>query len=102
MLHIAEATGQGEQDRIFNLSVARASHESGFDPVTSEPDDPYAPARRKGIHELSREELAESAALVAAYGSPEIDRTWDEWQRTLDAIADAFVDAEAKYWEDQL
>jgi hypothetical protein len=102
VLHIAEANGRGEQDRIFNLTVARASHQSGFDPVTSEPDNPYAPARRKNIHELSREELAEGSALVAAYGSPVIDHTWDEWQHSLDSIAQASVDAEAKYWEDQL
>lgn len=102
VLHIAEANGGGEQDRIFNLSVARSSHQSGFDPVTSEPDDPYAPARRKKVHELSREELAEGSALVAAYGSPEIDRTWNDWQQSLDTIAEAFVNAEAKYWEDQL
>lgn len=102
VLHVAEANGRGEQDRIFNLSVARATHQSGFDPVTSEPDDPYAPARRKKVHELSREELAEASALVAAYGSPEIDRMWINWQQSLDGITEAFVNVEAKYWEDQL
>jgi hypothetical protein len=99
VLHIAELTGQAEQDQVFNLTKARKENESGRDPVTDEVDDPYAPRPRE-VGKRSRTELAEASALVAAYGTPDIDRAWMAWRRSLDGIVEAYIDGEAKYWED--
>lgn len=98
VVHIAHLNGQGEQDRIFNLTEARREHGLGRDPVTGTTPDPYAPLPREA-HKLSRDELAEGAALVAAYGSREIDRAWRGWERSLEQIAAAELSAEASYFE---
>ncbi|MGG7453030.1 hypothetical protein ACQ3HE_19200 [Plantibacter auratus] len=100
VLHIVEMNGQGVQDRIFNLTQARQKNDLGRDPVTHEPDDPYAPHQR-AARALSAKELAEAAALLAAYGSGDIDPVHKRWITALDRIEDEYVNSEFRYWERQ-
>jgi hypothetical protein len=101
VLHIVELNGQGIQERIFNLTEARREHGSGRDPVTGELDDPYAPHPR-AARALVSEELAEAAALLAAYGSPDVDRVHIAWLGSLDRIEKAYLRSEVRYLEDQV
>lgn len=101
VLHIVEMNGQGVQEKIFDLTEARHENEGGRDPVTNEWDDPYAPHRR-AARDLSSEELAEAAALLAAYGSPDVDRVHLGWLAALDRIEEAYLRSEARYMEDQV
>lgn len=101
VLHIVELNGQGIQERVFNLTVARRENEDGRDPVTGEIDDPYAPHPRSA-RALVSEELAEAAALLAAYGSPDVDRVHMAWLGSLDRIEEAYVRSEMRYLEEQV
>lgn len=101
VLHIVEMNGQGIQEKIFNLTEARQENESGRNPLTNELDDPYAP-RRRAARELSSEELAEAAALLAAYGSPDVDRVHVGWLASLDRIEEAYLRSEARYVENHV
>lgn len=101
VLHIVELNGQGIQEKVFNLTEARHESETGRDPVTGELYDPYAP-RPRSARAVSSEELAEAAALLAAYGSPEVDRVHAAWVGSLDGIEDAYLRSEARYMEDQI
>jgi hypothetical protein len=101
VLHIVELNGQGIQEKVFNLTEARRENPSGRDPVTGELDDPYAPHPRSARSVVS-EELAEAAALLAAYGSPEIDRAHTAWLDSLDSIEEAYLRSESRYLEDQV
>lgn len=101
VLHIVELNGQGIQEKVFNLTEARRENEGGRDPVTGELDDPYAPHPRSARSVVS-EELAEAAALLAAYGSPDVDRVHAAWVGSLDLIEDAYLRSETRYVEDQI
>ena len=84
----------------LNLTQARQKNDLGRDPVTHEPDDPYAPHQR-AARALSAKELAEAAALLAAYGSDDIDPVHKRWITALDRIEDEYVNSEFRYWEQQ-
>jgi len=99
VLHIVEMNGQGAQEKVFNVTEARKENEAGRDPVTQEWSDPYAP-RRRAARDLSSEELAEAAALLAAYGSPGIDAVHTAWLTSLDHIEQAYLRSESRYGED--
>jgi len=101
VLHIVELNGQGVQERIFNLTEARQENEGGRDPVTGEPDEPYAPHPRAG-RQVTSEEISEARALLAAYGSRDIDTAFWAWNGALDLIEQAHLRSEMRYMEDQI
>lgn len=98
VLHIMEITGKGVQDRIFNSTLARQARDYEPDPITGVYYDPYAPARR--LHrDTNPAEIAEAAALMAAYGSIDLDHGYRAWLSSLSGIDAAYLRAEEAYYE---
>lgn len=94
VIHLVEVNGQGIQNRIFNLLSARQDEPD----IRTGSFNPYGPKAR-AVHKLNLEELAEASALLAAYGSNELDRAYSAWTASLEKIEDAHLASEADYFE---
>lgn len=94
VIHLVEVNGRGVQNRIFNLLSSRQDEPD----VRTGHFNPYGPQARP-VHDLDLEELAEASALLAAYGSDELDKAYLAWTASVARIEDAHLEAEYDYFE---
>jgi hypothetical protein len=96
VLQVVETRSQDVRDKIFNLTKAR----SDPDEFTGAPDNEYGPHRRD-LTNLPRSAVAETEALVAAYGNNAVRASYREWDESLESCEDAMLRAEWNYFEGQ-
>ncbi|PPF91310.1 hypothetical protein C5C03_00350 [Clavibacter michiganensis] len=82
---------------VVNMTKARPPE--GSTRFTGSDYDPYGPLPRE-VRPTSFEELAETATLIAAYGSEPTDVAYAAWNPALDGIAEAYRSSEQSYYEE--
>lgn len=94
VLNVVETHSSILRDRVFNLTEARPrTFRFGQSKRT-----PYAPPERPH-RDTDLASLAEARALMAAYGTPDIDRALVAWFGAVDRLDLAFLDAEVRWSE---